>query len=96
MECFYFHNFLYDFVWRDNRRRHSEKLPVLEITRTYGPDHKLILVGDATMSPYEITIPGGSVEYWNGEAGEAGVAVDELLVGPLRDVRYDADDLTHV
>lgn len=70
LEYFYFHNFFYDHVWRDNRRRHSEKLPLLDVLRTYGKDYKVIIVGDATMSPYEITVPGGSVEYWNEEPGE--------------------------
>ena len=71
LEYFYFHNFFYDHVWRDNTRRHTEKLSLLEVLRTYGRDYKVIIVGDATMSPYEITVPGGSVEYWNDEPGEA-------------------------
>jgi uncharacterized protein with von Willebrand factor type A (vWA) domain len=69
LEHYYFHNFVYEYVWRDNRRRFSEHTPTLEVMRTYGPDYRLILVGDATMSPYEITQPGGSVEHWNDEAG---------------------------
>ncbi|MGN7295015.1 vWA domain-containing protein [Rhizobium sp. SAFR-030] len=69
LEHFYFHNCLYESVWRDNRRR-STRLPVTEILRTYGPDYRIIFVGDATMSPYEISHPGGSVEHWNKEAGE--------------------------
>lgn len=68
LEHFYFHNCLYESVWRDNRRR-SERLSVTDILRSYGPDYKVIFVGDATMSPYEITYPGGSVEHWNKEAG---------------------------
>ncbi len=70
LEQFYFHNCLYEKVWKDNRRRHSEYMPTWELMRTYGPDYKLIFVGDATMSPYEIAYPGGSVEHWNEEAGE--------------------------
>ena len=70
LEHFYFHNFLYDHVWKDNRRRSSERTPVAEILRRYNPDHKVVFVGDAAMGPYEITQPGGSVEYWNEEAGE--------------------------
>lgn len=66
---FYFHNFLYEEVWRDNRRRHTEKLSLIELMRTYGRDHKLVFVGDASMSPYEIATPGGSIEHWNDEAG---------------------------
>ena len=71
LEHFYFHNFVYEYVWKDNRRRLREHVPTLEVMRTYGPDYKLILVGDATMGPYEITQPGGSVEHWNDEAGAA-------------------------
>jgi len=71
LEYFYFHNFVYESVWKDNRRRHAEKIPTLEVMRTYGHDYKLILVGDATMSPYEIMQPGGSVEHWNEESGAA-------------------------
>ncbi len=69
MEYFYFHNCLYDYVWKDNRRRHSERTPTVEIMHKYGHDYKLIFVGDATMSPYEILQPGGSIEYSNDEAG---------------------------
>jgi uncharacterized protein with von Willebrand factor type A (vWA) domain len=71
LEHFYFHNFLYENVWKDNRRRFSEVTPVTRILRTYGHDYRVIFVGDATMSPYEITQPGGSVEHWNKEAGSA-------------------------
>ena len=69
MEYFYFHNCLYDYVWKDNRRRHSERTRTAEIMHKYGHDYKLIFVGDATMSPYEILQPGGSIEYSNDEAG---------------------------
>jgi uncharacterized protein len=69
LEYFYFHNFLYESVWRDNRRRHGQRMPTLELMRTYGPDYRMIFVGDATMSPYEIVQPGGSIEHWNDEAG---------------------------
>ncbi|MEZ5512351.1 MAG: VWA domain-containing protein [Steroidobacteraceae bacterium] len=69
LEHFYFHNFLYERVWRDNRRRMTEVIPTLEVLRTYNPDYRVIFVGDATMSPYEIVQPGGSVEHWNQEAG---------------------------
>jgi uncharacterized protein len=70
MEFFYFHNCLYEKLWRDNRRRHSEFMPTWDVLHTYGPDYKLVFVGDATMSPYEIVYPGGSVEHWNEEAGQ--------------------------
>jgi uncharacterized protein with von Willebrand factor type A (vWA) domain len=69
LEHFYFHNFLYENVWKDNRRRFSAATPVTQILRTYAHDYRVIFVGDATMSPYEITQPGGSVEHWNKEAG---------------------------
>ena len=69
MEYFYFHNCLYDYVWKDNRRRHSERTRTTDILHKYGHDYKLIFVGDATMSPYEILQPGGSIEYANEEAG---------------------------
>ncbi|MEX3011563.1 VWA domain-containing protein [Hoeflea sp. TYP-13] len=70
MEYFYFHNCLYEGVWKDNRRRHSEVLPTYNVLRTYGSDYRVIFVGDAAMSPYEIVYPGGAVEHWNEEAGE--------------------------
>src|SRR4051812_2558472 len=66
---FYFHNCLYDTVWKDSRRRHVEQTPLMEILRTYDPGHKIVLVGDASMSPYEIDKEGGSVERWNDEPG---------------------------
>ena len=69
LEYFYFHNFVYEAMWKDNRRRQTEKTPTLDITHKYGPDYKLIFVGDATMSPYEIVYAGGSVEHWNEEPG---------------------------
>jgi uncharacterized protein with von Willebrand factor type A (vWA) domain len=69
LEYYYFHNCLYDYVWKNNRRRSLEKIPTLDILRKYGQDYKLIFVGDATMSPYEILSAGGSVEYSNAEAG---------------------------
>jgi uncharacterized protein len=69
LEHYYFHNFTYEALWRDNRRRFNEHIGTVELMRTYGTDYKLILVGDATMSPYEITQAGGSVEHWNAEPG---------------------------
>ena len=69
LEYFYFHNFLYERVWRDNRRRAAEKLSTWDVLHTYPHDYKAIFVGDATMSPYEIVYPGGSVEHTNEEAG---------------------------
>ncbi|OFW14047.1 MAG: hypothetical protein A3H27_09310 [Acidobacteria bacterium RIFCSPLOWO2_02_FULL_59_13] len=69
LEYYYFHNCLYDFVWKDNRRRHGERTRTWDIMHKYGHDYKLIFVGDATMSPYEVLQPGGSIEYHNEEAG---------------------------
>ncbi len=70
LEHFYFHNCLYDGVWRENRRRWDAQTPTAEVLRTYGPGWKAIFVGDASMSPYEISHPGGANEHWNAEAGE--------------------------
>lgn len=69
MEYFYFHNCLYEDVWKDNRRRHNEKMSTWDVLHKYPSDYKVVFVGDASMSPYEITYPGGSVEHWNEEAG---------------------------
>jgi uncharacterized protein with von Willebrand factor type A (vWA) domain len=69
MEFYYFHNCLYESVWKDNRRRHAEKIPTWDVLHKFSRDYKVIFVGDATMSPYEITYPGGSVEHWNEEPG---------------------------
>ncbi|WP_423186624.1 vWA domain-containing protein [Alishewanella sp. d11] len=69
LEFFYFHNCVYEGVWRNNQRRFTEQTAVLDILHTYGADYKLIFVGDATMGPYEIDYPGGSVEHWNQEPG---------------------------
>ncbi|WP_370322027.1 VWA domain-containing protein [Oricola sp.] len=69
MEYYYFHNCLYESVWKDNRRRHAERIPTFDVLHTYGPDYRIVFVGDATMSPYEIAMAGGSVEHWNEEAG---------------------------
>ncbi|MEY3961583.1 MAG: hypothetical protein RIR14_2237 [Pseudomonadota bacterium] len=67
---FYFHNCLYEGVWRDNARRWNAQTPTAEVLRTYGSDYKCIFVGDASMSPYEILHPGGASEHWNAEAGQ--------------------------
>ncbi|SLN16707.1 VWA domain containing CoxE-like protein [Roseovarius albus] len=70
LEYYYFHNCLYEGVWRDNNRRWNEQIPTDEVLRTYGSDYKCIFVGDASMSPYEIAYPGGANEHWNAEAGQ--------------------------
>jgi hypothetical protein len=69
LEYFYFHNCLYESVWKDNQRRFEALTPTERVLRTYGRDYRVILVGDASMSPYEIVQPGGSIEHWNEEAG---------------------------
>lgn len=69
LEYYYFHNFLYERVWRENRRGHNEFMSTWDVLNTYSHDYKIIFIGDATMSPYEVTEPGGSVEHWNDEAG---------------------------
>jgi uncharacterized protein with von Willebrand factor type A (vWA) domain len=71
LEHYYFHNFVYESVWKDNRRRHAERTPLPQLLRTYGRDYRLVIVGDATMSPYEILQPGGNIEHWNEEPGAA-------------------------
>jgi len=70
LEYFYFHNCLYEGVWRDNRRRWDAQTSTEEVLRTYGPDYKCIYVGDASMSPYEFAYPGGAGEHWNAESGQ--------------------------
>lgn len=69
LESFYFHNFVYESVWKDNRRRMNERLPTFEVLNKFAQDYKVVFVGDATMAPYEITHAGGSVEHWNEESG---------------------------
>lgn len=69
LESFYFHNFIYESVWKDNRRRMNERLPTFEVLNKFAQDYKVVFVGDATMAPYEITHAGGSVEHWNEESG---------------------------
>jgi uncharacterized protein with von Willebrand factor type A (vWA) domain len=81
LEHFYFHNCVYERVWKENRRRDETSLSTFDLMRTYGRDYKLIFVGDATMSPYEVIQPGGSVEHWNAEAGRVWI---ERLTGHFR------------
>ncbi len=69
MEYYYFHNFIYDYVWKDNLRRREDSTPLIDVLHKYGREYKVIFVGDASMSPYEVTSAGGSVEYWNETAG---------------------------
>lgn len=69
LEHFYFHNCIYERMWKDNRRRHTETTATWDVLHRFAHDWKVVIVGDATMSPYEVTYPGGSVEHWNEEAG---------------------------
>jgi uncharacterized protein with von Willebrand factor type A (vWA) domain len=96
MEHFYFHNFIYEFLWKDNRRRHTERTSTTKLLRTFNPDYRVVLVGDANMSPYEIVQPGGSVEHWNEESGASWMqrltAHFPRLVwlNPIREDRWDS------
>ncbi|HKL69716.1 VWA domain-containing protein [Salibaculum sp.] len=91
LEYYYFHNCLYEGVWRDNRRRWNARTPTWEVLRTYGADYKCIFVGDASMSPYEIAWPGGANEHWNEEAGQVWLSraldqwPDTLWLNPVPD-----------
>ena len=95
MEYFYFHNCLYDFVWKNNRRRWTEKTPTWDVLHKYPHDYKVIFVGDASMSPYEITVPGGSVEYFNEEAGAVwmqrvtDIYESVVWLNPVKEVSWD-------
>ena len=90
LEHFYFHNCLYEGVWKDNHRRHKDKLSTYDILNKYGSDYKVIFVGDAAMSPYEVVYPGGAVEHWNEESGETWLrrALDQwpqmIWINPVR------------
>ncbi len=94
LEYYYFHNCLYEGVWRDNLRRWSEQTPTWEVLHTYGPDYKAIFVGDAAMSPYEIAMPGGANEHWNAEAGQVWLAraraawPDHLWINPVPEPQW--------
>ncbi|MFD0857783.1 vWA domain-containing protein [Roseovarius aquimarinus] len=94
LEYYYFHNCLYEGVWRDNRRRWAEQIPTDEILRTYGPEYRCIFVGDAAMSPYEIAYPGGANEHWNAESGETWLRraraqwPSSLWINPLPETRW--------
>ncbi|MEX5729403.1 uncharacterized protein Ga0609869_002756 [Rhodovulum iodosum] len=91
LEHYYFHNCLYEGVWRDNARRWDAQTPTWEVLNTYGPDYKCIFVGDAAMSPYEVLYPGGANEHWNAEAGQVWLEraraqwPDHLWINPTRE-----------
>ncbi|MFD1914468.1 vWA domain-containing protein [Halodurantibacterium flavum] len=102
LEYFYFHNCLYEGVWRENRRRWDAQIPTAEILRTYGHDWKCIFVGDATMSPYEITHPGGANEHWNAEPGQVWLTrarmqwPGNLWINPLPESRWHYSQSLHL
>lgn len=95
LESFYFHNCLYEGVWKENRRRWSAQVATWEVLRTFGPDYRCIFLGDASMSPYEIAIPGGANEHWNAESGETWLRraaehwSDLLWINPLPERAWD-------
>ncbi|MQY41203.1 VWA domain-containing protein [Epibacterium sp. SM1969] len=95
LEYYYFHNCLYEGVWRDNTRRWDQQIPTWEVLRTYGPDYKCIFVGDASMSPYEIAYRGGANEHWNDEAGQVWLErareqwPNHLWINPLPEARWN-------
>ncbi|PHP66094.1 VWA domain-containing protein [Zhengella mangrovi] len=95
MDYFYFHNCLYEGVWKDNRRRHSEVMNTYDVLHKYGPDYKVLFVGDASMSPYEIAYAGGSVEHWNPEPGAVWLqrALNQwpnaAWINPVRQAHWD-------
>ncbi len=94
LEYYYFHNCLYESVWRDNARRWGENIPTRDVMNTYGKDYKVIFVGDASMSPYEIALPGGANEHWNEEAGATWLAraretwPDHLWLNPVPEAHW--------
>jgi uncharacterized protein with von Willebrand factor type A (vWA) domain len=95
LEYYYFHNCLYEGVWRDNRRRWTETIPTHEVMNTYGSDYKCIFVGDASMSPYEIAFAGGANEHWNEEPGQVWLErartqwPDHLWINPVNEKYWD-------
>ncbi|MFW2541814.1 vWA domain-containing protein [Primorskyibacter sp. 2E107] len=95
LEYYYFHNCLYEGVWRDNRRRWDQQTPTWEVLNTYSPDYKCIFVGDASMSPYEVAYPGGANEHWNAEAGQVWLDrarqqwSDHLWLNPTPERQWD-------
>jgi uncharacterized protein with von Willebrand factor type A (vWA) domain len=102
LQPFYFHNCLYEGLWRDNARRWADQTPTWEVLRTYGPDWKAIFVGDAAMSPYEITHPGGANEHWNKESGQVWLqrALDKwpahLWINPVPQAGWDYSQSTAI
>lgn len=102
LEHFYFHNCVYESVWRDNRRRRDERIATWDVLHTYPADYRLVFVGDAAMSPYEISYPGGSVEHWNEEAGRVwlqrllGVYQRSVWLNPVAERYWDYTESTRI
>ncbi|UXX83435.1 vWA domain-containing protein [Roseovarius pelagicus] len=102
LEYHYFHNCLYEGVWRDNRRRWDAQIPTQDVLHTYGPDYKCIFVGDAAMSPYEIAYPGGANEHWNAESGQTWLQrardqwPDNLWINPVPEYRWNYTQSTQM
>ncbi len=102
LEYYYFHNCLYEGVWRDNRRRWDAQTPTQEVLNTYGSDYKCIFVGDAAMSPYEIAYPGGANEHWNAESGQVWLTrarnqwPDHVWINPVPETRWNHTQSTQM
>jgi hypothetical protein len=102
LEYYYFHNCLYEGVWRDNRRRWEAQTPTWEVLNTYGPDYKCIFVGDAAMSPYEVAYPGGANEHWNPESGQTWLEraraqwPANLWINPVREAHWQYTQSTQM
>ncbi|MCZ4352429.1 VWA domain-containing protein [Roseovarius aestuarii] len=102
LEYYYFHNCLYEGVWRDNRRRWEAQTPTWEVLNTYGPDYKCIFVGDAAMSPYEVAYPGGANEHWNPESGQVWLEraraqwPANLWINPVREAHWQYTQSTQM
>ncbi len=102
LEHFYFHNCLYEGVWRDNKRRWNAQTPTWDVINKFGPGYKCIFVGDASMSPYEVAIPGGANEYWNEESGETWLRrvathwPDLLWINPSNEAHWQYTQSNHM
>ena len=102
LEYYYFHNCLYEGVWRDNNRRWDAQIPTHEVLRTYGPEYKCIFVGDAAMSPYEVAFAGGANEHWNPEAGQVWLEraraqwPANLWINPVPERQWEYTQSTHM
>lgn len=102
LEFYYFHNCIYEGLWKDNRRRFDERAPTYDVINKYPQDYKAIFVGDAFMSPYEVTYKGGSVEHWNEEPGALWLSrmldhwPDSIWLNPRPEQRWDHTPSTQI